>query len=145
MSRHQAEEQNKEKDLLGVIKMIDQILSQRKVDLDENQDVRMVPDIPDDCEHPASTPIYWISKWVDYSDKYGIGYQLCDNSVGVLYNDSTRMILHENGEQVQYLNKEMKEEMCFIDRYPTELKKKISLIQYFRKYMNDHLLKVIPF
>ena len=52
------------------------------------------------------------------------------------------MILHENGEQVQYLNKEMKEEMCLIDKYPSELKKKVSLITYFRKYMNDHLLKV---
>ena len=62
--------------------------------------------------------------------------------LGVLYNDSTRMILHENGEQVQYLNKEMKEEMCLIDKYPSELKKKVSLITYFRKYMNDHLLKV---
>ena len=60
----------------------------------------------------------------------------------MLYNDSTRMILHENGEQVQYLNKEMKEEMCLIDKYPSELKKKVSLITYFRKYMNDHLLKV---
>ena len=65
-----------------------------------------------------------------------------NNLSGVLYNDSTRMILHENGEQVQYLNKEMKEEMCLIDKYPSELKKKVSLITYFRKYMNDHLLKV---
>ncbi|KAE9412894.1 hypothetical protein Angca_007007, partial [Angiostrongylus cantonensis] len=32
-------------------------------------------------EAPEAMPIFWISKWVDYSDKYGIGYQLCDNSV----------------------------------------------------------------
>ncbi len=38
-------------------------------------------------------PVFWISKWVDYSDKYGLGYQLCDTSVGVLFNDSTRMLL----------------------------------------------------
>ena len=67
---------------------------------------------------------------------------LCDNSVGVLYNDSTRMILHENGEQVQYLHKDMREEMCTISVHPSEMQKKISLIKYFRKYMNDHLLKV---
>jgi hypothetical protein len=29
--------------------------------------------LSEDCEHPSSSPIYWISKWVDYSDKYGIG------------------------------------------------------------------------
>lgn len=52
----------------------------------------------DEAEDPAGIPIYWVSKWVDYSDKYGLGYQLCDNSVGVLFNDSTRLILLANGE-----------------------------------------------
>jgi len=51
------------------------------------------------------------------------------------------MILHENGEQVQYLHKDMREEMCTIGVHPSELQKKISLVKYFRKYMNDHLLK----
>ncbi|CAB4021839.1 serine threonine- kinase PLK1 [Paramuricea clavata] len=53
---------------------------------------------PDDAEDPACNPIFWISKWVDYSDKYGLGYQLCDGSVGVLFNDSSRLILKEDGE-----------------------------------------------
>ena len=35
--------------------------------------VRILPEMPEDAEHPASSPVYWISKWVDYSDKYGIG------------------------------------------------------------------------
>lgn len=52
----------------------------------------------DDAEDPASIPIYWVAKWVDYSDKYGLGYQLCDNSIGVLFNDSTRLLLASNGE-----------------------------------------------
>jgi len=56
--------------------------------------------ITDEAEDPAAVPIYWVSKWVDYSDKYGLGYQLCDNSVGVLFNDSTRVILTSNGEYV---------------------------------------------
>ena len=53
---------------------------------------------PDEAEDPASTPVFWVSKWVDYSDKYGLGYQLCDTSVGVLFNDSTRLILGADGE-----------------------------------------------
>jgi hypothetical protein len=52
----------------------------------------------DDAEDPACNPIFWISKWVDYSDKYGLGYQLCDGSVGVLFNDSSRLLLKEDGE-----------------------------------------------
>lgn len=54
----------------------------------------------DEIEDPASTPIYWVSKWVDYSDKYGLGYQLSDNSVGVLFNDVTKIILDAAGELV---------------------------------------------
>ncbi len=28
----------------------------------------------EEAEEPAATPIFWVSKWVDYSDKYGLGY-----------------------------------------------------------------------
>ena len=27
----------------------------------------------EECQHPASSANYWISKWVDYSDKFGFG------------------------------------------------------------------------
>ena len=30
----------------------------------------------DNIQHPASAATYWVSKWVDYSDKYGIGKSL---------------------------------------------------------------------
>jgi len=33
----------------------------------------------------------FVSKWIDYSNKYGFGFQLSDKSVGVLFNDSTRI------------------------------------------------------
>ena len=29
----------------------------------------------DEAEDPKSQPIVWVSKWVDYSDKYGFGYR----------------------------------------------------------------------
>jgi hypothetical protein len=35
----------------------------------------------------------FITKWVDYSVKYGFGFQLTDGSVGVLFPDTTRMLL----------------------------------------------------
>ena len=37
-----------------------------------------------------------ISKWVDYSSKYGIGFKLTNGCYGVLFNDSTKMILNGN-------------------------------------------------
>ena len=43
--------------------------------------------------HTATTkdvPVF-ITKWIDYSNKYGFGFQLSDKSVGVLFNDHTRI------------------------------------------------------
>lgn len=85
----------------------------------------------------------WISKWVDYSDKYGLGYQLCDESVGVLFNDSTRLILCSSGENLQYIERDGNEFLYTLQSYPDWLQKKITLLKYFRDYMSQHLLKVI--
>ena len=46
------------------------------------------------AEDPASIPI----KWRHYYDKYGLYYQLCDNSISTLSNDNTRLLLASNGE-----------------------------------------------
>lgn len=54
-------------------------------------------EMSDDLTDPASQPLFWVSKWVDYSDKYGFGYQLCDEGVGVLFNDGTKLIVLGNG------------------------------------------------
>lgn len=45
---------------------------------------------------PAAQPFVWVSKWVDYSDKYGFGYQLCDEGCGVMFNDYSRIVLLAN-------------------------------------------------
>lgn len=47
----------------------------------------------DEAEDPAAVPMVWISKWVDYSDKYGFGYQLSDDTIGVIFNDLTKLLL----------------------------------------------------
>ena len=46
--------------------------------------------------------ILYISKWVDYSNKYGFGFQLSDNSVGIMFNDNTRMMLSADNSSVHY-------------------------------------------
>jgi hypothetical protein len=38
-------------------------------------------------------PKVWISKWVDYSNKYGLGFQMTDGTVGVHFNDSTVIMM----------------------------------------------------
>lgn len=42
----------------------------------------------------------WVSKWVDYSDKYGFGYQLSDDTIGVMFNDLTKLLLLVDGKYV---------------------------------------------
>uniref|UniRef100_A0A3Q1FH85 Serine/threonine-protein kinase PLK n=1 Tax=Acanthochromis polyacanthus TaxID=80966 RepID=A0A3Q1FH85_9TELE len=96
---------------------------------------------PEEAEDPACIPIFWISKWVDYSDKYGLGYQLCDNSVGVLFNDYTRLIMYADGDSLQYIDKTAAESYLSVRSFPTSLNKKITLLKYFRNYMSEHLLK----
>ncbi|XP_024859111.1 serine/threonine-protein kinase PLK1 isoform X2 [Kryptolebias marmoratus] len=95
----------------------------------------------EEAEDPACIPIFWISKWVDYSDKYGLGYQLCDNSVGVLFNDYTRLIMYADGDSLQYIDKAAAESYLSVRSFPAALNKKITLLKYFRNYMSEHLLK----
>ena len=52
-----------------------------------------VPVMEDEAEDPKCAPIVWVSKWVDYSDKYGFGYALSDESIGVVFNDLTKLLL----------------------------------------------------
>uniref|UniRef100_A0A0N5AIQ0 Serine/threonine-protein kinase PLK n=1 Tax=Syphacia muris TaxID=451379 RepID=A0A0N5AIQ0_9BILA len=98
-------------------------------------------DLVNEVEDPAAVPVFWVSKWVDYSDKYGLGYQLCDNSIGVIFNDNTKLVLNAAGEQVQYTERDNSERYFVLSSYPQELHKKITLLKYFRNYMQEHLQK----
>ncbi|XP_061382723.1 serine/threonine-protein kinase polo isoform X3 [Danaus plexippus] len=95
----------------------------------------------DDMCDPSSQPLVWVGKWVDYSDKYGFGYQLCDESVGVMFNDTTKLIMLANGVNVHYINRQGQEQYMTMREYPQELDKKMKLLTYFRRYMTEHLMK----
>jgi hypothetical protein len=43
----------------------------------------------------------FIVSWVDYCNKYGMGYALTDGSVGVHFNDSTTLVLSPDKKYVQ--------------------------------------------
>ena len=90
----------------------------------------------------ASTSI-WINKWVDYSNKYGLGYQLSDGSVGVLFNDSTKMVLSPDQAKIESIEQSSRGYMVTrltLTEYPPNLTKKVTLLKYFKNYMNEHLL-----
>lgn len=54
------------------------------------------------------------------------GYQLCDNSVGVLFNDYTRLIMYADGDSLQYIDKTAAESYLSVRSYPATLNKKVS-------------------
>ncbi|XP_063224051.1 serine/threonine-protein kinase polo [Bacillus rossius redtenbacheri] len=98
-------------------------------------------ELGDESTDPAAQPLVWISKWVDYSDKYGFGYQLSDDAVGVMFNDRTKIVMLPNGLNVHYIQQNGKESYHTMNEYPGRLDKKMKLLTYFRRYMSEHLVK----
>lgn len=64
----------------------------------ESQPAKKFPMMEDEAEDPKSAPMVLVSKWVDYSDKYGFGYALSDESIGVLFNDVTKLLQLADGQ-----------------------------------------------
>jgi len=95
----------------------------------------------DECEDPKSQPMTWVSKWVDYSDKYGFGYSLNDDSIGVVFNDLTKLLLLADGTNIHYIDYEQSEHYYTLNEFPATVEKKVKLLNYFRNYMKEHLLK----
>uniref|UniRef100_A0A1A9WMT4 polo kinase n=1 Tax=Glossina brevipalpis TaxID=37001 RepID=A0A1A9WMT4_9MUSC len=103
---------------------------------------RILPgNLDDENTDPAAQPLVWISKWLDYSDKYGFGYQLCDESIGVMFNDTTKLILLPNQINVHFIDKDGKETYMTNTNYCKTLEKKMKLLSYFKRYMTEHLVK----
>ena len=53
--------------------------------------LHMMPTKQDPLLTPCKEGPLFITKWIDYSNKYGFGFQLSDKSVGVLFNDHSRI------------------------------------------------------
>ncbi|KAI6063960.1 Serine/threonine-protein kinase PLK3 [Aix galericulata] len=83
----------------------------------------------------------WVSKWVDYSNKYGFGYQLSNRSIGVLFNNGTHMALSPNHKTVHYNQTNSKHFAFPVSAVPEQLQGQMSVLRYFASYMEQHLMK----
>lgn len=97
-----------------------------------------------------------VVKFVDFSSKYGLGYMLSNGSYGVLFNDSTKVILHPNQFHFDYVERSKKQPECssnegqaaesMIDQvsqydffcYPESINKKVVLLQHFKSYLDGN-------
>mmetsp|Transcript_55415 Transcript_55415/g.161801 ORF Transcript_55415/g.161801 Transcript_55415/m.161801 type:complete len:910 (+) Transcript_55415:29-2758(+) len=102
------------------------------------------------CTNPAelaaAMPELWVVKWVDYSSKYGVGYILSDGSIGVYFNDSTKIVLTPEGHQFEYVTRRTQEKpevrtTHTFEDYPEDLKKKVTLLRHFKNYMHADVLE----
>jgi hypothetical protein len=96
----------------------------------------------------ASTLDIWVSKWVDYSEKYGLGYLLSTGATGVYFNDSSRIILSSDSSHFEYQDRRAPQgssitKHTLVD-FPAELHKKVTLLKHFRKYLLQHSSKSFP-
>ena len=56
-------------------------------------------------QHEGQPRTELVTKFVDFSSKYGLGYVLSNGSYGVLFNDSTKIILHPNQFHFDYIER----------------------------------------
>ena len=85
-------------------------------------------------------PEVWITKWVDYSSRYGLGYELNTGAVGVFFNDTSKIVLSPTGHQFAYIEKlDHHDEMLSysLTEYPKALQKKVIVLQHFRSYLDS--------
>lgn len=95
---------------------------------------------------PGEAPELFVTKWVDYASKYGVGYILSDGCIGVYFNDSTKIILVPDGSQFDYVTRRTQEKpevrtTYTWDDYPEDLKKKVTLLRHFKNYMLTDVLE----
>ena len=94
-----------------------------------------------------------ILEYVDYSSKYGVGYLLSNNTYGVFFNDSTKIIFDPYQDTLEYVNRKgndrNRNEKYQMSDYPSELKKKVTLLQHFQGYLENNIHKkkhlLLPF
>jgi len=76
-----------------------------------------------------------IIKYVDYTKKYGLGYILSNGCTGIYFNDSTKILLFENKQNIFYIDQNGLKTFCSLINYPSVLKKKVTLLKHFTDYL----------
>ncbi|XP_026989033.1 serine/threonine-protein kinase PLK2b [Tachysurus fulvidraco] len=82
----------------------------------------------------------WVTKWVDYSNKYGFGYQLANNTVGVLFNSGTHMSLLADKTTVLQHAEMGQCAVMYTTDVPENCVGQVTILKYFAHYMEENLM-----
>ena len=93
-------------------------------------------------------PVF-VSKWVDYTNKFGFGFQMSDGSVGVLFNDKTMIGSTAEFTKVQFTDLDAKTFSLKWDEnanhtFP-ELQERMDILKYYVHYMDENLADSMTF
>lgn len=105
---------------------------------------KLFRDPREDAHLPLPDEKVFIVSWVDYCNKYGMGYALTDGSVGVHFNDSTSLVLSPDKQHFDYITARRQGTVYVrkshtVETYPEELKSKVYLLKHFERYIMDRL------
>uniref|UniRef100_A0A673BLJ1 polo kinase n=1 Tax=Sphaeramia orbicularis TaxID=375764 RepID=A0A673BLJ1_9TELE len=87
-----------------------------------------------------SCSLQWVTKWVDYSNKYGFGYQLSDHTVGVLFNNGTHMSLLPDRKTIHYYAELGQRSVFPTCEVPEHFVGQVTVLKYFSHYMEENLM-----
>uniref|UniRef100_A0A665W635 Serine/threonine-protein kinase PLK n=1 Tax=Echeneis naucrates TaxID=173247 RepID=A0A665W635_ECHNA len=88
----------------------------------------------------TSCSLQWVTKWVDYSNKYGFGYQLSDHTVGVLFNNGTHMSLLPDRKTIHYYAELGQCSVFPTCEVPEHFLGQVTVLKYFSHYMEENLM-----
>ncbi|MFT7811904.1 serine/threonine-protein kinase PLK2 [Arapaima gigas] len=91
-------------------------------------------------EETFSGSFQWVTKWVDYSNKYGFGYQMSDHIVGVLFNNGTHMSLLSDSKTIHYYAELGQCSVLSSADPPEKLVSQVTILKYFAHYMEENLM-----
>ncbi|KAG7456961.1 hypothetical protein MATL_G00241460 [Megalops atlanticus] len=83
----------------------------------------------------------WVTKWVDYSNKYGFGYQLSNQNIGVLFNEGTHLSLCDKRRTVHYYLTNNKHFTFQVSTVPEQLRSQMQIVEYMANYMEQNLME----
>uniref|UniRef100_A0A665W5D0 Serine/threonine-protein kinase PLK n=1 Tax=Echeneis naucrates TaxID=173247 RepID=A0A665W5D0_ECHNA len=99
-----------------------------------------MPKADDIPQCSTSCSLQWVTKWVDYSNKYGFGYQLSDHTVGVLFNNGTHMSLLPDRKTIHYYAELGQCSVFPTCEVPEHFLGQVTVLKYFSHYMEENLM-----
>lgn len=97
--------------------------------------------------YECNSNLLTVVNWIDYTSKYGLGYLMSNGLVGVYFNDSTKMVFRDTDcRNLNYVPrgvsisgpKHAQVLTLSMDKYPPELKKKVTLMSHFTDHLRKH-------